>query len=68
MYERYTSVYERLCEIGQEILGSLRQTGGWRRPRAWSRRAGTGWAGGPLAADGGVDRYERKYEGWLAFV
>ena len=54
MDERYTRDYERLCEIGQEILGATGQTGGWRRPRVWSRRAGTGWAGGPLAADGGV--------------
>ena len=37
-----TRDYERMCEIGQEILGATRQTGGWRRPRAWSRGAGVG--------------------------
>ena len=47
------ALHERMCEIGQEILGAARQTGGWRRPRA---------------ADGGVDRYERMYEGSLTFV
>ena len=35
-------------------MGATRQTGGWRRPRASRRRASTGRAGGPLAADGGV--------------
>ena len=49
-----TRGYERMCEIGQEILGATGQTGGWRRPRASRRRASTGRAGGPLAADGGV--------------
>ena len=58
MHERYTRDYERLCEIGQEILGATRQAR-WRR---------TGRAGGLFAAVEGVDRYERIYEGWLTFV
>ena len=31
---------ERMCEIGQEILGATGQTGGWRRPRASRRGPG----------------------------
>ena len=60
---------ERMCEIGQEILGATWQTGGWRRPRA--SRAGTGWrpfCGGwrghaleaLLRRMEGLHRYERR--------
>ena len=52
MHESSTGDYERLCEIGQEILGATRLTR-WRR---------TGRAGGPFAAVEGVDRQERTYE------
>ena len=52
MHESSTGDYERLCEIGQEILGATWQTR-WRR---------TGRAGGLFAAVEGVDRQERTYE------
>ena len=60
--------HERLCEIGQGILGASRQTG-WRAEAARvAARAGHRRAGGPSATDGRVDRCERMYEGSLTFV
>ena len=60
-YERYTGVYER---SGKKFWAQHGRRGGGRRPPASRRGPGTGRAGGPSAADGGVDRKERMYERW----
>ena len=65
LYESSTRDYVRL---GMKFWVYHGRRGGRRRPRASRRGPGTGRAGGLFAVDGGVDRYERMYEGWLAFV
>ena len=51
---------EKMCEIGQEILGATWQTGGWRRPRVAGRAQVALEA--LLRRLKGLHRYERCYE------